>query len=205
MPDFSYPVGWTDIANQALRSLTAKLIASLIEGTPNANFCREFLGKSIQQVLAEDDWSAATKRAALNLLIEAPAHGFLYYYQLPGDYVRFVTTRKANGAEVPAIDTSGDDYTVEGDKIATNAEAVNIIYIATPADPSKLSSYLRNAISSQLALLLCIPLNSNEGLQSQIQGQYQYDLALARKADAKAKKPNTVSDDLGFTWWDEAR
>jgi hypothetical protein len=197
MPEFSYPVGWTDISNQALRSLSAKLINSILDNVPNAAFCRQFMGKAVQQVLAEEDWACCTKREQLNQLTETPAFGFLYNYQLPTNLVRFLDD---------GIDTQGMDFSIERERLLTDATTVYVRYVAHPEDPAKLSSYVRNAISSQLAFLLCIPLESSEQKQGQIQGQYGIDLELARKAEGKAhKKTAVVSEELGFTWWDESR
>lgn len=204
MPEFSYPVGWTNIANLALRTLTSKLIQNLNDGSPNANFCREFMGKAVQQVLTEEDWGSCKKRLVLNPLTETPAFGFAYYYQLPGDWIRFC--RDKDRTTIIGVDTGGEPWELEGDRIATTASYVNLRYIANPTDPAKFSPYLRNAISSQLALMLCIPLAKSEELQAQIQGQYKIDLALSRKAEAASGAHVDESPTpAGAGWYDEAR
>jgi hypothetical protein len=192
--EFSYPSGWTDIANQALKALGSKLINNMSDGTPNASFCSQFMGAAVDTILSEEDWGAVTSRASLNQLAETPAFGPAYYYQMPNDYVRLIS-----------IDTGEEAFTVEGDRIATDAQTVDLVYVARPADPAKLTPYLRTAIAAQLALLLSIPLSSSEGTAARIQGQYMAAISLARRAEGRQKDDPSVADALAFTWWDETR
>lgn len=196
MPEFSYVAGWTDIANQALKTLTEKLINSLNDGTPNANYCRQFLGSAIETALGEGDWGCARARAVLNQLVERPAHTFNYYYQIPGDHIH--PTEKG-------VDTGGEDWEIDGDRLATDATAVNLSYIARPEDPAKLTPAIRDLIAAQLAVRLAIPLAKNEKKKLEIAGEYAAALAIARAAERKARKDQSVTDEQGHVWHDELR
>lgn len=194
MAEFSYSSSWTDIANQALKTLQAKLINNLGDGSALANYCKQFMGEAVDLSLEEADWSGARKLTLLSRLVETPAFGFAYYYQLPGD----ISRQESLGPE-------GIDYDVVGDKIATDSETVELTYIARPDDPAKLPSHLRNLIASNLAQLLTVPLTSSESTKVQVDQQHERDLAAALRAEAKTRKDPELKDDLGYTYTDELR
>jgi hypothetical protein len=194
MSEFSYSSSWTDIANQALKTLQAKLINSLGDGSALANYCKQFMGEAVDLSLEEADWTGARKLALLGRLVETPAFGFAYYYQLPGDVARQET-----------VGPTGITYDVVGDKIATDSETVEFTYIARPEDPAKLPAHLRNLIASNLAQLLTVPLTSSESTKVQVDQQHDRDLAAALRAEAKTRKDQELADEIGFTYYDELR
>ena len=76
-------------------------------------------------------------------------------------------------------------YQVENGKILTDAEALQIIYIARPDDPNLLPQSIRKAISTHLAYLLSTPLTSNEQLTGLIAVEAQAAIEMAKKEDAQ--------------------
>lgn len=194
---FSYPSSWTDIANQALGRLQSKLISNITESSSIANYCKLFIGQAIEDVFNEEDWVSTIKRQTLDQLTETPEFGYSYAYQMPGDFLRIV--------EGGGIESLGVDYSIEGDKLLTDEDEVELAYVARPEDPTKIAPHLRKAITTRLAYLLCIPLTSNETLAARVASEYNESIINARSAEGKRKKENTVADDLGFTWSDELR
>ena len=192
MADFVYPSGWTDVANQALSHLGSKRINNLLDGSALANSCQQFMGRAIEDVYAEIDWQAATKRVELERLTEAPAYGFLYYYQLPVDYIRMMVR--------DSVDVGGATWAIEQDRLATDAEEAFLRYIARPADPSKLPGYLRQAIEIWLAVLLTIPLASSDERKAVLLGLWNDKKARALAADAASRQEEEPAQ-----WWDEMR
>ena len=192
MADFVYPSGWTDVANQALSHLGSKRINNLLDGSALANSCQQFMGRAIEDVYAEIDWQAATKRVELERLTEAPAYGFLYYYQLPVDYIRMMVR--------DSVDVGGATWAIEQDRLATDAEEAFLRYIARPADPSKLPAYLRQAIEVWLAILLSIPLASSDERKAIVLALWKDKRDLAEAADASARQQEEPPQ-----YWDELR
>lgn len=194
---FSYPASWTDIANQALGRLGSKLINNLLDGSALANYCQQFMGRAVEDVLNEADWRSAVNRAALEQLTETPPFEYDYYYQMPGDFLRLV--------EGGGIETTGEDYSIEGDRILTNATEVNIAYVARPEEPTKLAPHIRGAIATRLAFLLTTPLTSSEPLASRLAAEYEQAIKVALAADGARKRTATVADEIGGVWYDELR
>jgi hypothetical protein len=192
--EIQWASSWTDVANNALKSLGKTLINNIGDATPVASYCRQFLPSAIETLSADFDFQAARARAVLNKLVETPAFGFAYYYQLPPDYIC-----------TSLIDTGEEDYTIEGDTLLTDAEAVNLVYIKRIQDPSTMAPYMRNGIAAQLALFLSVPLSSSEELVARVQGQLAAAQRTAKRADARGKKQQNPADHLGVTWWDELR
>lgn len=194
MADIQWASSWTDVANNALKSIGKTLINNIGDATPVASYCRQFLPSAIETLITVFDFQAARERAVLNRLVETPPFGFAYYYQLPPDYIC-----------TSIIDTGGDDYTIEGDRLLTDSGTVNLVYIKRIQDPSAMAPYLRNGIAAQLALFLSIPLSASEELVARVQGQLAAAKADAKRADARGRKQKMPTDDLGFKWYDEAR
>jgi hypothetical protein len=192
MADFVYPSGWTDVANQALSHLGSKRINNLLDGSALATSCQQFMGRAIEDVYSEIDWQAATKRVELERLTEAPAYGFLYYYQLPVDYIRMMVR--------DSVDVGGATWAIEQDRLATDAEEAYLRYIARPLDPAKIPGYLRQAIEIWLAVLLTIPLASSDERKAVILALWSDKKAKALAADASARQQEEPPQ-----YWDELR
>ncbi len=194
---FSYPAGWTDIANQALGRIGSKTINNLLDGSALANYCQMFMGKAIEDVLNEADWRSAVKREALEQLTETPPFEYAYYYQMPGDFLRLV--------EGGGIETTGEDYSIEADRLLTNATEVNIAYVARPEESEALAPHVKGAIALRLAFLLTTPLTSSEPLAARIAAEYAEAIKVALSADGARKRTPTPADQNGCTWYDELR
>jgi hypothetical protein len=192
--EIQWASSWTDVANNALKSIGKAKIHNIGDADPVASYCRQFLPTAIETLLPVFDFQAARARAVLNKLVETPPFGFAYYYQLPPDYIC-----------TSSIDAGGQDYTIEGDKLLTDAIAVNLVYIRRIQDPTTMAPYVRNGVSAQLALFLSVPLSSAEELVARVQGQLEAAKAIAKRADARGRKQKLPTDDLGFTWYDELR
>jgi hypothetical protein len=194
---FSYPSSWTDIANQALGRLGSKLINNLLDGSALAGYCQQFMGKAVEDVLNEADWTSAIKRTSLVQTVDTPPFGYAYYYQMPGDFHRLV--------EGGGIETTGEDYSIEGDKLLTDAAEVNIAYVARPEESATLAPHIRGAIALRLAFLLTTPLTSSEPLAARIAAEYAEAIKVALSADGARKRTATLSDENGCIWYDELR
>lgn len=200
----TYPSSWTDIANLALTRLGSAKINNLIQpDNENASYCSMLIGQAVDDVYIEHSWKGATKRIQLAQLIETPAFGFSYFYQMPTDWVRNPDQEKEG--ERSNIDTDGQDYSIEGDRLLTDATEVFMAYIARPDDVSKIRPYLRSAIALRLAFLLTTPLTSSESLASRVAAEYSAAINSAIANDNKVREERTQEKEMGVIWFDELR
>ncbi len=201
---FNYPSSWTDIANLALGRLGKGEINTLLQQHNElASYCRLFMGQAVDNVFTKHSWKGATRRAQLARLVETPAFGFAYFYQLPSDWVRNPDREKEGKRS--NIDTGRQEYTIEGDRLLTDAETVYMSYIARPEDASKLRPYLHTAIALCLAFLLTTPLTHDEELARRIDGEYKDAIDAAIAADNLLHEEQTQEKEIGVTWFDEMR
>lgn len=200
----TYPSSWTEIANLALGRLTSSRINNLLQPDNDlSSQCNLLIGQAVDMVYVEHSWKGATKRAQLNKLTETPAFGFAYFYQMPTDWVR--NPDQEREGQRSNIDTGGAEYTIEQDRLLTDAETVYMAYIARPDDVSKIRPYLRIAISLALAFLLTTALTSSESLAQRIAGEYGAAMTAAIAADNLMREEQTQEKQNGVTWFHEMR
>jgi len=173
----NYTASWTQICNRALGRLGSDNITDLSEGTKGADYCGQFLPEAIEYVLGQWDFKFARRRQRLAMNAEQPAFGWKYQFNLPMDCIRLVKVYGDEETEVP--------YQAENGKILTDADELQIIYIARPDDPNQLPQSVRKAISTHLAYLLATPLTSNEQLIALVAAESQAAIELAKKEDAQ--------------------
>jgi len=173
-----YTASWTQICNRALGRLGSDTITDLSNGTQSAEYCGRFLPEAIEYVLGQWDFKFARKRIQLAMNVEQPAFGWKYQFNYPMDCIRLVKVYSEQASEdVP--------YQVENGKILTDADELQIIYIARPDDPNQMPQSVRKAISTHLAYLLATPLTSNEQLIALIAAESQAAVERAKKEDAE--------------------
>jgi hypothetical protein len=182
-----YSSAWVKICNRALSRLGCTIISAMDDGSNEAAYCTELLPEAVQAVLSAYDWNDAKKRAELAPLSAAPAFGFDYQFQLPSDYLRPI-----------AIDAGEYPFSLEGQQILTDSDAVTIVYIARPADPANMAPYLQKAISLALALDLTTPLTKSDSMTSRIAALYQQAIVEGKRDDARGNyegEPSTFYDE----------
>ncbi len=185
---------WLDICNSALLSLGTETITSLTDGSTNQGYCSVFLPEVVSDVLDEFEYQAAKKRLQLAAIAETPLWDYDYKFPFPSDFLRLVE-----------VNTNGIDYTVEGNAILTNAVDVFILYEAMPDLPTKLSTYIVNAITACLALKLIEPVCSDDSLYPKILTRYENAMKKAVVKESNNNQETELYDELGFTWYDELR
>lgn len=190
---FTWGGSWVDICNRALSRLGTGTIQSLDSenvNVENARYCSLFLGEAIEEVYAQWDWKSATQTVTLARLATPPT-GHKYAYQLPSGFIRAVQ-----------VDAGGAPYVFAGETIQTDAETVELTYIARPDDPAKIPPHLRKAISTTLAFLLTTPLTTNDLLAQRIFQEAQIALTSAKIQDQAGSYEEPLVERV---WHDEAR
>jgi len=97
------------LSNEALALAGERMIMSLDDASNEARLCKRFIHGVVTEVLRDGVWHFARKRVVLAPLAEAPAFGWTWQYQLPGDFIRLVELNGAlvGEADCPLFTTEG--------------------------------------------------------------------------------------------------
>ncbi len=170
------------IANQALAYLGEPRIQTLEQKTNSAKAAKDQLRPSAEEVLELHDWNDCRTRSVLSALVTTPAFGFSKAYQLPTDYLRFISL---NDDEI--------DYEIEGDQIYTDEDAVELKYVAYPPNFSKVKPALARAIAAKLAQNIAVIVTGESAMQDKMLVLFERMLARARTQNARQSSSQAQS------------
>jgi len=105
-----------NIVNNALSLIGASSITSFEENTANARRVKTIYDTSRKALLRLHPFQCSIKRIKLSPLAEVPVFGYSYQYQLPDDLIRI-------------INANTEDYAVETDKLLSNSNVLNLVYV----------------------------------------------------------------------------
>lgn len=176
------------ICNMALSRLGATIITSMTDGTPNAKLCNTLFSDLADRVLVQGSWTIAVNRASLALASTTPSYGYAHAFQLP-------TSPKC----LRVLDVEGDpdmDYKIEGDKLLTDADEINLRYIGRPSSTEQYSPGLTEAIETLLASYLAYSITGSKELAELLKREYQDLVAdsLAMDGQQGSKDELVISD-----------
>jgi len=185
----------TEISNMAISHLgIGKEIANLeSEKSEEAKACRRFYETAKEGVLADLDWSFATKFVTLNLIEENPSDEWRYCYKYPVDCInirRIISGRRIDTKEstIPfriVTDTSGL-------VIYTDQSNAEIEYTRNLTNAGLFSSEFDLALSFRLASLIGARLTGGDPFKIKQDMLIQYEIELGR---AKKKNMNEEASD----------
>ena len=190
----TYPKEWLVLCNRALMLIGAEPIQSLQDSGIASQNLNVILPDAVQEVLCYHPYRCARKRTSLAPLVDAPSFGFKFAYQLPSDFCGLV--------EVYSDDVllTKEDYQREGDTILSDAEEMNIIYIALPDSPKTLTPPVQSAIVYLIAYKMAETTTANDALIVRLYQEYQTHLLESVKRDNQG-----AGDKGGEKWWTEDR
>ena len=177
-----------DMCNSALNLLGASTISSLTEDTKNARLCNQRYEPIRDRVFRSHNWNCLIKRVQLAQDSTAPVVEYSYAYTLPTDCLRVL---KIHNGSTDSI-KSALDYKIEGRKVVTDETTIYLVYIALITDPNEFDSYLREAISHQLAADICYAITNNSTLAINYMTRADERLREARFIDATENALDTV-------------
>jgi len=173
-----------EVANWALRMIGEARIASLTDGSNQANVISDIYEQIRDDLLGTHSWNFAAARAELARDATAPAFGFTYRYALPADWIRTVSVHD-NDAGIGTI-----DHKEEGLFIHASVENVFLRYVKRVTDANSMTAQFRRAWASALARDLCLPLTVSNTLYDRMEAQAKRDLARAKSSDSMAGFPD---------------
>lgn len=166
------------------------------DGSVEAEHCARFYPMARDVVLESHTWRFATKRIALALLDTDELPGsWQFAYALPNLCLRPVSVLMPGATS----DTDTQDFVVEAlqngvQVIYTNTEEATLRYVARITDTAKFTPLVVQSMSRLLASYLAGPITKDPKL---IEAQYKLyvaENALAKAADANARKSNAYGN-----------
>ncbi|MCC8194350.1 MAG: hypothetical protein LIP28_06870 [Deltaproteobacteria bacterium] len=170
-----------DIVNTALDYLGQAPITSMDERSPNAARARRMWAGARDGVLRAHIWKCAQKRVRLARLAARPVFGFDYQYQLPPDFLRLAATEPDDAR-----------FSVEGDRIMTDAPELSIAYVARVEDANLFDAALRDCLALKLAAMMAYGATASTSLTQALEAQYRDRLKEAKGADAREGEARAV-------------
>ena len=161
------------ICNGALNQLGATTILSLTEDSKNARLCNARYSEIRDAVFRSHVWGCLQVRIELSSSVTAPAWGYTYKYDLPGDCIRLLR-----------ILDYDSNYKVEGRSILTNNSTMKILYISRVIDPNQYDELLRETLSAALGADIAYAITSNNTTSQNMITSYQEKLRDARFVDS---------------------
>lgn len=190
----TYPREWLVICNRALSLIGADPVQSLQDSGIASQNLNIQLPDAVQEVLVYHPFRCARKRTSLAPLVDEPAFGFDYAYQLPSDFCSLV------GVYSEDILLTKKDYQMEGSTILSDVDSMHIIYVALPDTPKSLTPAVQTAIVYLLAYKMAELTTGNDNLIVRLYQEYQTHLVEAVKRDNQG-----AGDTGGEKWWTEER
>jgi hypothetical protein len=178
----------SDIAlcSRALLKIGAQPVASLEEGSAEAEVAANLYPAVRDGLLASFPWGFATTQATLPRLAVAPVADWNNAFQLPADLLRVLS------AGSPYLG-SGLAYHVLGDQLHCNAEQVTLSYIRRPVE-SSFPPHFAESLVARLAAEFCLPLTEDAQRAQMLYSLADSLLRQARSADSQQSTPRAIAD-----------
>jgi hypothetical protein len=177
-----------DISNLALTILGADRITALSDSSENARRLTAIYDMCLEDVLRAHPWNFAIVRVGLSLLVSTPVFGYSYEFQLPSDCLRVIEVN--DGSNV----VSGSLYKIEGRKLLSDYDDVNIKYISNITDPNQYTSQFIMVLASRLAMELAYAITNNKSTAELIVSLYASRLQTAKETDAQESSSVNTED-----------
>jgi hypothetical protein len=171
---------------RALLKIGAQPIASLDEGTAEAEVAANLYPGLRDALLAAHPWSFATGQKTLPRLAAQPRADFLHAFQLPAGFLRALSAGMPNRGR-------GLAYRILENRLHCNAEQVVLSYIFRPEE-SAFPPHFAAALTARLAAEFCIPLTENTSRAQLLASQAEAEFRAARRADSQQATPRAIED-----------
>ena len=168
------------ICNLALAHLGEAPITALADDTVAGRACNLHYTQALESTLRAHRWNFAITRVAVTVDGTAPAFEWSYRFALPADCLREL---EVNDSEVGDVIT--DEYVIEKGYILTDADTMNLVYVARYTDATRFDSLFVDAFALALAVRLTESIRGTTEKTAALQSAYERIIApLARRVDA---------------------
>jgi hypothetical protein len=168
------------MCNSSLNLLGASNISALTENSKNARLCNQRFSSIRDRVFRSHNWNCLLTRKELAADSVTPIVEYAYAYTIPANCLRVIAINNGSTDSIK----SNLEYKVEGRKILTGESTVFLLYIKIDEDPNTYDTYLREAITHELAADLCYAITNNSTLATKYLQKSKEILREARFIDA---------------------
>lgn len=163
-------------------------IASMTEDTPQALLCANLYPLARLDVLRLHPWNCAIRRVALAPLTAAPAFGWDYAFQLPGDWLRTIQV---------GLDDDPGEYEIEGRTILYDSDVLYLRYVADVSE-GDWDPLLVHVMTKRMELDLAYPVTKSTSLRDTLRQEFHAKgvgvLARAKAVDGQENPPQSWDD-----------
>ena len=175
-----------EICSRALLKIGASPVASLDEGTAEAEVAANLYPATRDTLLSLHPWSFATGQQTLPRLAAVPEADFQHAFQLPVGFLRVLSAG-------PPGSSHGLTYRILEGRLHTDAGQVTLAYIFRP-DEAAFPPFFAAALATRLAAEFCIPLTESTSRAQLLFNQAEAELRTARHADSAQATPRALRD-----------
>ncbi|PZW50441.1 tail tube protein [Humitalea rosea] len=165
------------LCSRALLKLGAAPVASLEEGTAEAEVAANLYPHVRDSMLSVHPWSFATGQSTLPRLVARPVADFDAAFQLPSGFLRALSAGTSGAGR-------GLRYRIHENRLHANAQAVTLTYVFRPEE-SDFPPFFADALVARLAAEFCLPLTEASSRAEALHRLADQALRTARLADSQ--------------------
>ncbi len=174
------------LCSRALLRLGAQPVASLDEGTAEAEVAANLYAPVRDALLSAHPWSFATGQSSLPRLAAVPQADMAHAFQLPPGFLRALSAGSGGRGR-------GTPYRLHEDRLHADAEQVVLTYIFR-ADESAFPPFFAHALVARLAAEFCLPLTESASRAEMLFRLAETELRGARQIDSQQDTPRAIED-----------
>lgn len=173
------------ICSNALLMLGAQTINDLDEDLPRAQLAANLYESARDDMLRAHPWNCAIKRVLLAPNVVAPAFGYQFQFNLPGDYLRVLSVTSGRAVV---------DYLVEGQMILSDCASLELRYVFRNDVEATWDSALVDIMTLAMVARMAYAITSSTSEAQARQQALEYALRKARAVDGQEDPPQTLGD-----------
>lgn len=176
----------TVIANMALSLLGVAPVLAITDDQKPAKVMNLWYDPTRDEVIRSADWTFARARATISRLTDAPLFGWDYQYQLPVNPKCLMVMRLIEDTGYTDFNLAdalytgqGSAYEIESDKLLTNYDTANIIFLRRVTDSTKFDALFVKALVYKLAHDACFDITGSLERTAGLSRSYEHLLNVA--------------------------
>ncbi|MGG5887986.1 hypothetical protein ACLF3G_12680 [Falsiroseomonas sp. HC035] len=172
------------LCSRALLRLGAQPVASLDEGTAEAEVAANLYAPVRDTLISAHPWSFATGQTDLPRLSAVPHADMAHAFQLPSGFLRALSAGAGGRGR-------GMPYRIHEDRLHADSPAVTLTYIFRP-DESAFPPFFAQALVARLAAEFCLPLTESQSRAEMLFRLAESELRSARLVDSQQDTPRAI-------------
>ena len=187
-----------DICNLALIGLNQDFVTNIEPPiTPTEQLCKKIYPQSRRSTLRGHPWNFAIKRVQLAVSATTPLFGFASAYDLPPDFIRFLTRHTDLGVPVSDGFIEGKEYEIENGQFLTNntstsSTVLNMRYIFDQETVIKWDALAVEVLVLNVKLALHIQFKSAPRAINTVKEMLREKQAEAKAIDGQERPPRRI-------------